>query len=50
MAKRYCNNCKVHIKLVDDNTKCSICMHETVLETEQAKVKHVRDIFMRLSK
>ena len=48
MTTRYCNRCKVHINFVEDNTKCPICCQETALETVQIRVKHVRNIFVRM--
>ncbi len=39
---RYCRICKVHIDFEDKETKCPVCLHETVLDTEEARVQRVR--------
>ena len=48
MIKRYCGHCKAIIRFVDTDTKCPVCTRETMLETDKARVKRVRQVFLKL--
>jgi len=50
MTTRYCKHCKVRIGNIDKETKCPICLRETIIETDELRVKRVRAIFAGLAR